>query len=40
MVERVEGYRITALCDPIEALHERALAALARSPRREILRQL
>ena len=29
MVERVEGYRITALCDPIEALHERALAALA-----------
>ncbi len=29
MVERIDGYRITALCDPIAALHERALAALA-----------
>ena len=28
MLERVEGYRITALCDPIAALHERALDAL------------
>ena len=29
MLERIEGYRITALCDPITALHERALDALA-----------
>ena len=28
MLERIEGYRITALCDPIESLHERALDAL------------
>ena len=28
MLERIEGYRITALCDPIASLHERALAAL------------
>ena len=28
-LERIEGYRITALCDPIVALHERALDALA-----------
>ena len=28
MLERIEGYRITALCDPIAALHERALDAL------------
>ena len=28
-LERIEGYRITALCDPIAALHERALDALA-----------
>ena len=29
MLERIEGYRITALCDPIVTLHERALDALA-----------
>ena len=30
-LERIEGYRITALCDPIVALHERALAELQQS---------
>jgi len=28
LLQRIPGYRITALCDPIVALHERALAAL------------
>ena len=28
MIDRIEGYRVTALCDPIVALHERALAVL------------
>ncbi len=28
MLQRLRGYRITAVCDPIAALHERALAAL------------
>ena len=26
-IERLEGYRVTAICDPIEPLHERARAA-------------
>ena len=28
MLQRIPGYRIQALCDPISSLHERALAAL------------
>ena len=28
LLQRLSGYRITALCDPIAALHDRALAAL------------
>lgn len=28
LLEQIHGYRITALCDPIAALHERALARL------------
>ena len=31
LLDRIEGYRITAICDRIEALHERALSALAES---------
>ena len=27
-LQNIEGYRVTALCDPIVALHERALDAL------------
>jgi predicted dehydrogenase len=29
ILQRVPGYRVVALCDPIAALHQRALAALA-----------
>lgn len=29
LLQRMRGYRVTALCDPIEALHDRARAALA-----------
>ncbi|MGQ9553988.1 MAG: Gfo/Idh/MocA family protein [Anaerolineae bacterium] len=29
LLQKIRGYRITAICDPIEALHERALARLA-----------
>jgi predicted dehydrogenase len=29
ILQRVPGYRVVALCDPIAALHGRALAALA-----------
>ena len=29
LLQKIQGYRITAICDPIEALHERALARLA-----------
>ena len=28
LLQRIAGYRITALCDPIVALHQRALARL------------
>lgn len=31
LLDRMEGYRITAICDPVVALHARARAALARS---------
>ena len=31
LLQRVPGYRIVALCDPITAIHERALAALSDS---------
>src|SRR5687768_6724479 len=30
LLEKLKGYRITALCDPIAALHERAKAQLKR----------
>ena len=28
LLQRLSGYRITAVCDPIAALHDRALAAV------------
>jgi len=30
LLQQISGYRITAICDPIAALHERALSKLAR----------
>ena len=27
-LQRLEGYRVTAICDPITALHQKALAAI------------
>ena len=33
LLQRLRGYRVVALCDPIEALHEPALAGVG-APRR------